>query len=417
MIRRAHGSSDCRTRRTAHEDLPAAGGIPHAGGIERPRDRQRFHVRMARRIDRVERAAHERLQPHGAGRGGGQERRRDSVDAGLQRHTDIEALLDLVTRGRGVLHRRLEVRRPAECRQQDTAAIDGDLELMRILEPAHRRGVGAVQLHLQPVLRVERNGRLNGQPAKRPERQAVDVNVLGRVLPHAEDLTGWLDPAIADGQRRNPSRGREIPLEQHRRHAQGVGNVVEAVRRVVRRQERCGVHVERDEIANRVGVLGAVQAMNEGSAGAGPRRRGIVQDPLERGRERVAFGLPGPRHACRRHHARPDLANDLLPHLGVRRDVGKVHLVERQACGLQARVVAADAVSGQKSLGVCSRPGRGYGRGRGLRDRTDLGRDEHDDRRERSPAHSGEIISPIQHRRHPSQTSGQGAGRPAQGAE
>ena len=45
---------------------------------------------------------------------------------------------------------------------------------------------------------------------------------------------------------------------------------------------------------------------------------------------------------------------------------------------------------------------------------TDLGRDEHDDRRERSPAHSGEIISPIQHRRRPARCRPRGPGRPAQ---
>ena len=55
-------------------------------------------------------------------------------------------------------------------------------------------------------------------------------------------------------------------------------------------------------------------------------------------------GLVRPRAADRRHRAGAQLADDLLPDLGVLGGTGGIDRVERQAGGLQPLVVAGDAV-------------------------------------------------------------------------
>ena len=67
------------------------------------------------------------------------------------------------------------------------------------------------------------------------------------------------------------------------RHAEHVGDVVEAGRRIVRRQQRADVDVEREQVANGVGVLGAVEPMQ--------RRRARDRDAA-RQRDRAALRAP-----------------------------------------------------------------------------------------------------------------------------
>ena len=69
--------------------------------------------------------------------------------------------------------------------QMDPLAVDGELELVRILEPAHDVQVGAKELHLEDVLAVERKRVATRSAADRAERQTVDVLVLREVLPDA----------------------------------------------------------------------------------------------------------------------------------------------------------------------------------------------------------------------------------------
>ena len=73
---------------------------------------------------------------------------------------------------------------------------------------------------------------------------------------------------IADRQRADALRRGEIPLEQQRRRPQRRGDVVEAEVAAVARQQRGDVDVERQQIANRVAVLGAVQPMHDVAARA-----------------------------------------------------------------------------------------------------------------------------------------------------
>ena len=59
-------------------------------------------------------------------------------------------------------------------------------------------------------------------------------------------------------------------------------------------------------------------------------RRELVERAFEVSDEALAFGLVGTRLARRRHHAGPELAHDLFPLRGVRRDVVDVDPVEEE---------------------------------------------------------------------------------------
>ncbi len=99
----------CR-RGTAREDAAAAWRRARPGRVVRPGQGERVEMRMADRIERVIRAADERLQPKRVDRVAAlDERRRDDVWAGLQRNADVGALLDVVARLRHVLQVGLEI--------------------------------------------------------------------------------------------------------------------------------------------------------------------------------------------------------------------------------------------------------------------------------------------------------------------
>ena len=105
--------------------------------------------------------------------------------------------------------------------------------------------------------------------------------------------------------------------------------------RVVRRQQRADVDVERQQIANGVRVLGAVQAMQRRRAGIEAPRGRAIERGFERRRERLARRGRRLRRALGRHHAGAQLAHDLLPDLGVAVDGVGIQRVERQAAGLR----------------------------------------------------------------------------------
>ena len=91
-----------------------------------------------------------------------------------------------------------------------------------------------------------------------------EVGGFGRRLP------------VADRHPRDARRRRGVRLEQRRRDRQRAGDVVEAVARVVRRQQRRDVDLEVEQVANRVGVLGPIQPVQHHRARAG--RAGGVRD-------------------------------------------------------------------------------------------------------------------------------------------
>ena len=110
-----------------------------------------------------------------------------------------------------------------------------------------------------------------------------------------------------------------------------------------------GIDLEIEQVADRVGVFGAVEAME-------PRRRrvrrgGPVELVLEPRRHRLVHGRFGPARAGRRHHARAQLAHDQLERLRMAADVVQIDRIERQfprrihPGGLGAFAMAAHAIA------------------------------------------------------------------------
>ena len=169
------------------------------------------------------------------------------------------------------------------------------------------------------------------------------------------------DGRIAHGKAADLRGRRDVALDECRRDTKHVGNVVEPSRRIVWRQQCADVDVEREDIADDVAVLGAVQAVERRGARIQSACGSRVERGFESGRERLPCRRRRLRSAVRRHDPRAQLAHDLLPHLGVTVDVQQVDCVEREPPGVCPRVMTAETVLLYESrIGRCSR-----GRSRG----------------------------------------------------
>ena len=85
-------------------------------------------------------------------------------------------------------------------------------------------------------------------------------------------------------------------FHQRWRDAEGIGNVVEPKARVVDRQQSRAVDVEREEIANGVGVLDTVEPVHQRPSRVGIHRGRTIQRRFEPVHEPVGHvsGRPGP---------------------------------------------------------------------------------------------------------------------------
>ena len=227
----------------------------------------------------------------------------------------------------------------------------------------------------------------DGHAPLRAERQARDVMVLCQVRPREIGGDGRPRGGGSDGEAGDAARRRQVALEQQWRDRQCIGDVVEAVRGVVGRQQLGYVHVDIEEVPDDVAILGAVEPMvDRGPGQLRASRPGRVEGRLEPLDERVPHLVGGPRAAGGGHGSGAQLAHHLLPRLGVRADVGRIERVELEPQAAQlsdegrrratlaahnARVVAGHAVAvEQLSRGGCGcgRSARGGGRFLGARD-------------------------------------------------
>ena len=136
-------------------------------------------------------------------------------------------------------------------------------------------------------------------PPRVPSGNPVDVPGLREIEPDAMRLVGRRAGRIADRHGADRLGGGDVAFEQHRGYAEHVGHVVEAEARVVRRQQRRGVNVERQQVANRVLVFGAVQPVQRRATGIGAGGRRAIDGRLEpcderrARRRRLAAACPG----------------------------------------------------------------------------------------------------------------------------
>ena len=113
-------------------------------------------------------------------------------------------------------------------------------------------------------------------------------------------------------------RGRQVFLQQDRRHAEHIADVVKAIAHVVRREVIGWMKVDADEIANRVVVFRAIEPANRHSPWI-ERATTIIRfqaglDPLRQLREFLTRGLGA---IVRRHQPTFDIFLDPLPHLAL----------------------------------------------------------------------------------------------------
>ena len=133
-------------------------------------------------------------------------------------------------------------------------------------------------------------------------------------------------------------------FQQQRRNLQHVGDVVEPVALVVARQQFGDVDVQRQQIADRVGVFGAIQPVQRRAPGIHVAGRRAVERRLQPGRQPLQRVLIGTRHARRRHGPAMNFADHFFPHLGALANAVQAHFVEREICDFERLVVAHHAI-------------------------------------------------------------------------
>ena len=130
----------------------------------------------------------------------------------------------------------------------------------------------------------------NDPAAAGAERQAVDVASLREVTVDRVFRRRRLDLRIANGERADPLRGGDIAVEQKWRCRQRGGDVVEAEVAAVVWQQRRDIDVERQQIADRIAILDAVEAMDDVAPRRAARRPAAIERIPEPGREAGVLG-------------------------------------------------------------------------------------------------------------------------------
>ena len=102
------------------------------------------------------------------------------------------------------------------------------------------------------------------------EGQTVDVRLLGQIPGGPVRHAIQSDRGIADRQPADLRGGRRVSLDERRRDAEYVRNVVEAGSRVVGRQQGGGVDFERQQIADDVRILRPIQPVERRRARVRP---------------------------------------------------------------------------------------------------------------------------------------------------
>ena len=149
---------------------------------------------------------------------------------------------------------------------------------MIVGKPLHVLVVVGLQTDLDDILAVEREVVLDRRAAPRTERQPfAEPLVLHQLARQTVGVDRCRDGA-SDRQPADLAGRREIARGEGRRHRQDVGVVVEPVLvGVVGRQQRPRVNLERQQVANAVGVFRAVQTMDGRTARVGRHLGGAIE--------------------------------------------------------------------------------------------------------------------------------------------
>ncbi len=265
----------------------------------------------------------------------------------------------------GQRHRRIDVQ------QRDARAVHRDFDLLALALFCPNSGPLGDIVEAQPENVIAVGGKIvnDRKPAARAERRAVHVAHLRGHARNAVSGGERLRAGIAHRLAADAAGGADVAFHQRRRNGEHVGHIVEAVAHVVGRQERRNVHREIQQIADGVGVFGAIQAVQRGPAGVRTDCRRAIDTRFERGGERFHRRRARPRHSGRRHQAGAELANHFFGEFGGLIGVSQIEPGQGHAAGLQRIVMTAAAIllnqgapgnqrrrrSGSLAPGRCSR--------------------------------------------------------------
>ena len=171
-------------------------------------------------------------------------------------------------------------------------------------------------------------------------------------------------PGIAHREAADFSRGVQVALHGCRRDEQQIRDVVETAGDVVLWKQRGEVHllrkrIEREQIANRVLILGTAQPMQQRQRpGIRLRACRAIELGFEERRNGFIRRLIWSRRVDRWHRRGSQLPDDLLPKLRVCPDVAEIRGIDHQPRDLRRRVVTGYAVPSENRprrllLGIC----------------------------------------------------------------
>ena len=223
-------------------------------------------------------------------------------------------------------------------------AVEQDLELEGRLEPlhsAHRAARRSPQLRANLVLGVGREVVIDDEPAAGAVRQPFDPVVLREVEPRPVLRPARRELGVAHRHGGHAQPDREVALEQQRRSLQRIGDVVEAVARDVRGQQRFDVDGKAEQVPNRIAVRRARQPAH---GRAGRLGRGGVESRRKIGHEARDGFVARPRLPGRRHEPRAELMNYRFPFRALRGRVREVRILEHEVRLALRSAVAIRAV-------------------------------------------------------------------------
>jgi hypothetical protein len=223
-------------------------------------------------------------------------------------------------------------------------AVEQDLQLVRLLQALNVLVAVPGQADLDLVVAVLGEVVRDQGSAARADRQSFDVLFLGDVRPDPDRVAARRATGASHGQAADLLRRGEVAIQQRGREV-AHRHVIEPATGLVVGKKRRRIDVERQEVADGVLVLGAVEP-SEGVGPAGLRMLGgrAVEGVCEQSDERVVLPPRGTNFSQGRHLACAQFPDGLLPGGRVAGDVLRTQDVERQPRFPIVAVVAGCAI-------------------------------------------------------------------------
>ncbi len=216
--------------------------------------------------------------------------------------------------------------------QPEPLIVEPQIDLAFLPHAQELIGLAARQADRNLIFAVHRETVANGRASARAERH-VFAHAVALIEP-VRNRIGLIGDGRLGIAHRQPAdlacRGK-VPFHQQGRYLQHVADIVEAVAGIIGRQHLRHVDLDRQQIADDVGVFRAVEAMERRMSGIGLDLR----HPIALGLDRLDQGLVGrcvgPRHAGRRHLAAAQLAQQLLPNGALVVEIGEIQRLQVQS--------------------------------------------------------------------------------------